>query len=403
MRRYHRWIGTLIMVFLLWFALTGVATQAIDLSALLSQAPASNPTMMAIRESIDGPPNQIVIAPPDYDAAAFAPGYSFERALARVVSAGHEILGPKAPLSFVELRILDGRAIGVVGSRDQVVRFAVNNGQRLPDMPAAEHGPVASAHQTAKHLHRLFFLGDTMLWLNALVAVGLCGMIVTGLIVYAQLVRARARLRRRALFWSAGGAWRSLHRGVSLVSAVFLLIVAVTGTLLSVDSFAFGLYRILHPERLVHGFSPVGTVGDYSAPLVDAAMPAMFETTVRAYHRAEGDRPIKVVRLRSFAGMPQGVIVAGGAATQQLIFNAATGARAGLSGPNYPYTGFPTGWQLHELLKRIHRGDVIGVPGRIVDLLAGLALAFLSVSGLWMYLEQWQRRRGAGRGAPFWR
>jgi hypothetical protein len=359
--------------------------------------------MLAIRESIDGPPNQIVIRPQDYATQSFPAGSDYARLFKSLSRAVRSDLGPTAPLAYLDVRSEQGKAVGEVRSGEITLRYSLADGQRLPPPPNGPQGPQSSAHNTAKHLHRLFFLGDDMLWLNAIVGIGLGVMIVTGIVMYVRLLKARARLTRYNPFWSAGGAWRRLHRSVSAVAAAFLLVVAVTGTLLSIDSLSFGLYRALYPGRLVHGFSPVGTVGDFSTPLRDDDLDPMLATTLAAYRAHDGDRSIKAIRLRTFAGHPQGIVIAGGDATEQLIFNARSGKTEGLSGAGYPYTGFPTGWQLHELLKRIHRGDVIGVPGRVIDLLSGLSLAFLSISGLALYLDLKGRRSKAGRKGLFWR
>jgi len=100
--------------------------------------------------------------------------------------------------------------------------------------------------------------------------------------------------------------------------------------------------------------------------------------------------------------MPQGVLITGGDDTQQLVFNADTGKRASMTEPGYPYTGFPFGWEEHELVKKIHRGDALGIPGRLMDLFAGFSLVFLSASGLVMYLDLLRRRRRSGRNQLFW-
>jgi uncharacterized iron-regulated membrane protein len=401
MRTVHRWVGTLVAPFALWFAITGIAVQTIDLGALFAHAPATDPNVMAIRESLDGPPNQAVIRTADFAAPAFRDGYDYDGALRRVVATARAA-APGIAFRYVELRAAGRDTEGDIQLPGRLLRFS-STGTRLPDIGAPSPGNLGSAHATAKHLHRLFFLGDDMLWINALVGIALGGMILTGLVLYYRLVRARVRAKGITFFWSAGGLWRSFHRGVAVVAAAFLLVIAISGVLLSFDSLAFGIYRGLYPDRLVDGFAPLGMVGDYSSPLDDAALPAMLRQTLTAYRASGQVGPIKVVRLRFFAGMPQGIVVAGsGDATRQSIFNAQTGAPAGLSGPNYPYTGFPLGWQLHEWVKQVHRGDAFGIPGRVMSLLSGIALAFLSVSGATLYLDLLRRRRRAGRKQLFW-
>jgi len=391
------------MIFALYFAVTGTLVQVIDLKAILSHAPATDPNMMAIRESIDGTSNFSVIAPTDYAAPALPSDLNLEAALGLVLRSARRDIG-NTPLSFLELRDAGGRPVGQVMAGKRLLRFDALTGAALPVASAARGagGPPPSQHLAVKRWHRLWVLGDWMLWINALVGIGIGVMIVTGVVMYIHLLRARARLDRLGPFWQAGGWWKTLHRSVALVAAAFLSVVAVSGVLLSVDSFALQVFKATHPSQLLHGVVPIGMVGDYSSPLPGGRLPALLATTLSAYSAAEGAQPVKVVRLRYFSGVPQGVIITGGSDTRQLVFNAATGARASSSGPGYPQTGFPFGWQEHELMKQIHRGDVIGLPGRFMDLFAGLSLIFLTVSGLIMYLDLYRRRRKTGRNGLVW-
>jgi hypothetical protein len=86
---------------------------------------------------------------------------------------------------------------------------------------------------------------------------------------------------------------------------------------------------------------------------------------------------LKVIRLRYFAGMPQGAIVTGGDDNKQMVFNAQTGRAVSETEPGYPPVGFPFSWQAHQLAKDVHRGGIIGLSGRFMDLFAGLAMFYL--------------------------
>lgn len=406
-RPIHRIVGTVILAFTLYFGFTGSIIQIIDLRAIASHAAATDPEMMAIRESIYGTSNFAVIEPADYAATALPEDYDFNTALSNVLRSVRLSVGPDTPLKYLELRLIDGKPVALVQVGDSagghIVRFDPATGALLPNPPAHAQGrPVPSLHQRVKAWHRLMFLGNAMSWLNALVGIGLFVMIVTGLVLYFQLLRARKRAGFNAIFWSSGGWWRSLHRWVSITAAVFLLFVSVTGTLLSIDSFALGLYQVTHKSAGKYSRFPIGMIGDYSSPLPDSKLSAMLGTTLSAYRASQGATPIKVLRLRYFSGMPQGVIVTGGDDTRQLVFNADTGKRASMTEPGYPYTGFPFGWEEHELVKQIHRGDAFGVPGRLMDLFAGFSLVFLSASGLIMYVDLLRRRRRGGRPEMFW-
>jgi uncharacterized iron-regulated membrane protein len=61
------------------------------------------------------------------------------------------------------------------------------------------------------------------------------------------------------------------------------------------------------------------------------------------------------------------------------------------------------GWQVSQTAKQIHRGDIIGLSGRWIDLLSGLALLYLVLSGAVLYYQLWSNRRRKGKGALFWR
>jgi len=84
-------------------------------------------------------------------------------------------------------------------------------------------------------------------------------------------------------------------------------------------------------------------------------------------------------------------------------FNSATGAwtnpaTAGVPAAS-PYVG-SLHW--HQILKRLHRGDIIGVNGRWVLVTADLCLLFLATSGIVMYFQMLARRRRVGAKGWFW-
>lgn len=200
---------------------------------------------------------------------------------------------------------------------------------------------------------------------------------------------ARARMHRSGLYWFAGGWWRSLHRLFAATAAAFLVVVVFSGTIEAINSGGTAIYRIVH-----NGLRP-GLTADVFSPLADSELIPMLHTTLTALRSVSPATPVKVVRLRDFAGMPQGIVVTGEADTRQFAFNAATGQRARFQGPGYPETGMTLGWQWHQTFKRIHRGDVIGLTGRWMSLFTGLSLLFLSVSGAVMYFDLRKRRRKA--------
>lgn len=410
-RPLHRIIGTIILLFTMYFGATGSIMQMVDLKAVLSHAAATDPEMLAIRESIDGTPNYSVIQATDYAAPALPDNFDFNAALASVLTTARSSAGSDATLKYVELRVLDGKPIGLVqastGGPNKLLRVDPVTGTLLPNPPPRPRTrPAPSLHNQWKRWHRLqqLGLGDEWEWINGVVGIGLFLMIITGIVLYFRLLKARSRAGLKGFFWSAGSRWRSLHRWVAIVAAVFLLNVSISGTLLSIDSVGLGIYMKSHQDPSKPGRQfPFGMVGDLSSPLQDAQLPAMLQSTLSSFHAEHSSSPVKVLRLRYYNGMPQGLVIYGaGDDTRQVVYNTATGTRTSTTEPGYPYTGFPLGWKWHELVKQIHRGDIIGIPGRFMDLFAGFSLVFLSLSGLVMYLDLWRRRRRAGKSAPFW-
>jgi len=201
---------------------------------------------------------------------------------------------------------------------------------------------------------------------------------------------------------------RRLHRWLSIVAAVFVLYVALTGMIMAFDSVWTTTYMATHglvpasggngpPAALLKMFANDGTVSD-----PDLA-PMLRTTLVAARQGASDIPPPRVIRLRTYGGMPQGVVVTGDEVAEQLVFNARTGKAASLYEYGYPKTPMPFEWNAHETWKRLHRGDYFGLAGRWMDLMTGLAILFLAISGIAMYLQLYSARSRAGRRALFWK
>jgi hypothetical protein len=107
MRTIHRFIAVLLVVFSIFIAATGITIQLMDLPALLKHAPATDPTMQAIRVGIDGPPNFQVIREPDYSAESLPMDFDFDRSLAAAIQSRHATL-MGAPIGFLVWRMMDG-------------------------------------------------------------------------------------------------------------------------------------------------------------------------------------------------------------------------------------------------------------------------------------------------------
>jgi uncharacterized iron-regulated membrane protein len=58
--------------------------------------------------------------------------------------------------------------------------------------------------------------------------------------------------------------------------------------------------------------------------------------------------------------------------------------------------------RLHNLLKELHTGSIIGLSGQWLDLLTGLSFIVLAVTGIVMYVSLLSQRRKLGRRGLFW-
>jgi uncharacterized iron-regulated membrane protein len=398
MRSVHRITSLFVVLVTLYLGITGTLIQLIDLQTLVRHAPATDPDMMAIREDKDGPDDFAVLGTAEYTAPTLPTGFDYQAALPGLIDAARAALG-SAALDYAEMRMSEGGPIGQVQSGKQQLRYDFATGQSQASPEPRRGQPMTSLRNEIKHIHRMTTFGDWALWINPIVGIALGMFVVTGVVMYWQLLSARKRIKRPQWFWQAGGWWRTLHRWSSIVGSLFILVIALSGTWLAVESLIFGYYLTAHLPKSGQPFVRQTGIN----PLPDAQLSGMLSTTLAAYKSSLADQPLKVLRLRVYAGMPQGVIIAGlSDDTQQVVFNAATGRKASLTEPGYPPTGFPFGWQAHQIAKQIHRGSYIGLSGRWMDLCGGVAIIYLSVSGVAMYIDMWNRRRRSGRRAPLW-
>jgi uncharacterized iron-regulated membrane protein len=366
--------------------------------------------MLMMRQHIYGTPNYAVVSAPDYSAPALPADLDYAAALGRAASLGRTAV-PGGELRLVELRTADGNVAAHTQMNDQQLIFDLGTGEPLASRylpPPEPSRDFQSTRSDFKFYHRFNYLGQWATGLNGLAGIAFAILIVTGLVHYVRLYKLRAAKGRSSPFWSAGDGWRNFHRWIAVVACLPILWLTLSGFALSVDNFgAFvgGAIRFIQQSGQQSGppRGPNGFDGDLSSPMSDAELPAMTRTTLAAFREAMPNTPIRVLRLRYFSGYPQGVVVAGDRDTTQLVFNATTGARMSMTEPGYPGVGFPVGWEWHQKLKQIHRGDIFGMPGRWLDTFGALAMVYLVLSGALMYWQLWSRRKRAGRPELTWK
>ncbi|MFT4075753.1 MAG: PepSY-associated TM helix domain-containing protein [Asticcacaulis sp.] len=408
MRTVHRILSVFAILFMLYLGLTGTLMQMMDLKALFSKAPDNDITLQSMNEGRWGNGEIAVINKSDLTGTALPKDTDYRQAFTTVLAGLHRDMPGLEP-RFVELRVANGVTIGQVRVKmpnapppaspwggdpsQKILAFDAKTGAAVTATDISNIQPPQGVRQVSKQLHRFWggFLGGDKpgVYIELACGLAMCTLIITGLWMYYKLLAGRMKTGRKQVFWMAGGTWKSLHRIFSVAASVFLIAVAASGTWLGFES-------------SWHTFTHSDPHFDASQPLSDAKVMAMLDQTQAIVARNKPNVPLKVLRVRVYGGMNQGVIVTGSAPIDQIMYNLDNGRVATLKEPGYPKSQFPLGTQVHEDVKHFHSGDMFGLPSRFMNLLAGLALIYLSVSGVVMYVEMWRKRAKAGRNALIW-
>jgi uncharacterized iron-regulated membrane protein len=423
----HRITGVIVLTVLIYLSITGLMMQSIDLwQIVIAHHEPADPDILAMLQRQGG--EFKILTKADNSAQPLPAALDTHAALDTVLKSARAALGD-APLRFVELRMLGGRLVGNVETREISASFDGVTGAPISQAPAPVVPsvlPIDTLRYRIKAFHRLTVLGNWALWINMIAGVALFAMAITGLTLYLRMWIERRKQGLSGFIWVGGGGkqedWkRAMHRGVGLFAAILLLVVAFSGEWLAYESLVLG-YRMQNSAQMRRAAAaqnrpsnngagqngagpnrPGGPVGaganrnNQPQMLKDVDIPALLDVTLNAERQAANGSAIKVVRIRAFGNVQQGVVITGeGSNTTQLAFNAKTGQP--VSGdPQTPGTGFPWGWDAHQLGKAIHRGSYFGVWARFLDFFAGLALLYLSINGLALYIdfkkERWQSQK----------
>lgn len=423
----HRWISVLAGVVIIYICITGLTMQSMDLFANLTHQPASNPTIQEFRQHINGPDNFAVISDPDYTASVLPADLDKYAALMRVAAAGRAEV-PGQPMRLIELRMAGDRPAGQVKMGEKRLLYDALTGARLPDsqLPPANPNEITQGLRSeTKNWHKFAFnqfLLQKASIINLLAGMAISTLMVTGLIQYFRILKRRRSAGKPELFWSGGGVWRRFHRWTALVSALLVVYLVTTGMLLAVSDIGAAIAEVYMPRKVGGGYwrtlhdtgDDAGQHrliaravhpdnGDYSSPIADADIRAMTTATTAAFERDHHGTPIKVFRLRYYAGYSQGAVVTGEDPPLQHVYDTTNGRELSATEPGYPISNFPFGWRWHQTVKKFHRGDIMGRGGNILEWLSGAALLYLASSGLWMYFDLWRKRANSGKRQIIWR
>ena len=331
--------------------------------------------------------------------AALAPG------IARALQSARSM-----PIASVELRVAGGnprlQLAEASGERSTMRRFHAATGapmsQQVADGdPFANGPPPLPFRDWLKSWHKGDIAG------LAGQAVALCAglvllvMVVTGVGAYLRMWRMRRGMNKRGLFWnSQESLWRRLHRWIAIVAAVLLLNVAVTGSILEVGEILVQLAVRHHVGSPPYPLpTPLPTLSE--APLAGDLQQALRSTYAAGLAAAPGE-PVVILQIVQRGGAQKGLATVGGAHARVLAFDmagrpVADWATAGVQRGN----GYFADW--HQVLKRMHRGDIVGhFGGRYFSIAVGLAFLYLVASGFVLYGQLLRQRARAHGFKPYW-
>ncbi|MFT3905908.1 MAG: PepSY-associated TM helix domain-containing protein [Steroidobacteraceae bacterium] len=399
MRRWHRWVMTVFVLTLSYWSVSGVimalydATDATQVWAIEGGGPGARLTDKA-------PAAQSVPAP-----ATLASGIDTAlRAAARlpIASVDYRMTGDIPRLQLAEAN----------GSRDTELRFYAATGEPMTALvadgnPDAPQPANVILRNTVKMWHRGNVIGLPGQFIGLFTGLALIVLVVTGVWMYLQIWKARRRSGKGAFFWTARESlWRRLHRWISIVSAALILNLAVSGTVLAWGEIQLNFFLFYHIG--VGPYPRPSPLPPVSASTLPAGIAAMLDITYGAAQQAVPGAAIKSIELVMRDGQPKGIVTLmpgpGAVAARTLAFQAQSGAPL----PDWQNSGTQVGngyfadW--HQMLKRIHRGDIIGsFVGRYIELMAGGALVYLVISAWVLYFQMHGQRRRAGRPQLFWK
>jgi uncharacterized iron-regulated membrane protein len=180
---------------------------------------------------------------------------------------------------------------------------------------------------------------------------------------------------------------RSYHRWAAALAAVFLLIVSATGVILQVQKLTGG-----DPDS-PHQGGPDRAGGALTTATPSPVYAAMIARTLDAARARAPASALSSVSLSGDADDLKGEVVLAGDPPRTITIDARSGRL--ISDERH---------DKDSLILRIHSGEILGEPGVFLGILWGLALVILSLTGGWVYLAMYRRRRKAsGKGGPFWK
>jgi uncharacterized iron-regulated membrane protein len=177
--------------------------------------------------------------------------------------------------------------------------------------------------------------------------------------------------------------WRTLHRSAGTIAAVFLIVSATTGALM------------IWKDELRVALSPITPAPGKPTPKVaeQAGRPRMTLDALVAAAQREYATPLRQIRFSS-GGRAVAVYLDGDRSwradgTNQIYYNVYDGSEVG----RYVAGEMPAASEGIDWVYTVHTGLWGGTATRLLQLVVGIALIGLSLTGPWLWWSRTRRRR----------
>ncbi|SPP99075.1 conserved membrane protein of unknown function [Bradyrhizobium vignae] len=259
---------------------------------------------------------------------------------------------------------------------------------------------------TVRRLHRwLLIPGDARGWgrpITGTVALGLVVMLISGLVLrWPRRAGSVKTWLKPNLGLSGRGLHRSLHAVIGTWVLPVYLAMTLTGLWFSFEWYKDGLIWLLSRPQVAAAKMPpkMPPKPPRGADRSEPAQPIGFDRAWTTFQREEGDRfsralltlpagPGTVIRIRSW-GKDRTLE----ATRDEFRIDAAAGQL--VSAERYDDKRF--GEKIIAAIYDIHRGAILGWPGKLVFMIAAVLMPLFSVTGILLYLSRRKLRRPAQR------
>lgn len=309
------------------------------------------------------------------------------------VEVGTERVSPDSVLSLVRSAYPERSAIVINVARDPTHPYTVRvQGGVLVHVDPyravilGEHDQRRSFTGVVEGLHTSLLMGTVGLWAVVGSTIVLLGLLLTGYVLWWPRTKKESK-RSFTVKWGAG--WKRFnydgHNVFGFYASAYLILIALTGVLLSFPIFTRGVYRLTGTER--------PPAPPRSAVVADGAMPITLAEAVRVAKAAvPGAETVAIsVPARPRQAIRVGLSMAdSGTRRQRAVFvDQFNGTQLRVDRPEDRSAVVKT----LALVYPIHSGNVLGLSTQVAAFVVSMVGGILPLTGFLIWYPRWRAKR----------